>query len=461
MSDRIFKAYDIRATYPDVLNEDAAWKVGYATATYFQRSRQGGFVTKVKLEKSIVVGRDMRPHSPKLHASLIEGIRATGYEVIDVAMVDTPFLYFAINYLDCVGGIQVTASHNPIQYNGFKISGPKARPIGAATGLEDVRRITGTLRVGKTGLQGPLQQQDLWGPYRRHVLQFLNLRRKLRVAIDASNGMAGWMVPAVFDSNPQLEIVPLLFETDGVFIHPPDPMDESNLRALCETVAQNRCDVGICFDGDADRCAFVDERGLAISPDLVTALLAKDILGDPAHRGETIVYDLRSSRAVPEEIAAAGGRALRNRVGPAFIKKALTDSGAVFGGELSGRYYFRDNFGTDSAAIAMARVLSCISTQTTPLSGLIRPLQRYAHSREISFQVDDKDGRIRDIADKYRKAKIDYLDGISVDCGDWWFNLRKSNTEPLLRLNAEAGNAELLKGKLAELKSLLGEPVAV
>lgn len=460
MIERIFKAYDIRATYPDAINEDAAWKVGYATALFFQRSRNSSFGPKVKLADTIVVGRDMRPHSPALAAALIEGIRATRTNVIDVGMVDTPFLYFAINHLDAIGGIQVTASHNPIRYNGFKISGAKARPIGVATGLEDIKRIAGPLRVGKTGMQGGLEQQDHWSAYRRHVLQFLDLKRKMRVAVDASNGMAGWMIPAVFDNLPQLQIIPLLFETDGTFVHEPNPLVSSNLAMLREKVLAERPDLGVCFDGDADRCAFMDEKGTAIGSDLVTALIARDLLARPGNHGKTVVYDLRASKVLPEEITRAGGKAHRERVGPAHIRKAMIDTGAIFGGELSGHYYFGENYNADSGAIAFARVLSMLSAQTMPFSGLARPLLRYAQSGELNFAVDDKDARIRDLADKYRKAHIDYLDGITIDVGDCWFNVRKSNTEPLLRLNMECRDEQLLQEKLLEVKALLGEPLA-
>jgi phosphomannomutase len=457
MNERIFKAYDIRGTYPDMLDEDAAWKVGYATALYFQRMRQ--FSAKAKLSDTLCVGRDMRPHSPGLAAAVIEGIRATGSNAIDLGMIDTPFIYFAINQIDCIGGIQVTASHSPINYNGFKISGTRAKPIGSATGLDDIKRITGTLRVGKTGLQGKVEQLDLWSAYRKHVLQFLNLARKMRVVVDASNGMAGWMIPAVFDNIPDLEIIPLLFETSGAFTHEPNPLVEANLEMLREKVRQTQPDVGVCFDGDADRCAFIDEQANAIGSDLMTALLARDFLLQPEGKGSPIVYDLRSSRVVAEEITKAGGQPHRDRCGHTFIKKTMADTNAIFGGELSGHYYFRDNFHADSGAIAFAKVVSLLSRQTTPFSELVKPLHRYARSGELSFQTDEKDVRIRDLADKYRKAKVDYLDGITVDFGDWWFNVRKSNTEPLLRLNMECPNEQMLQDKLQELRALLGPEV--
>jgi phosphomannomutase len=379
--------------------------------------------------------------------------------VIDVGMIDTSFIYFAINELDAVGGVQVTASHNPVQYNGFKISGPKAKPIGAATGLDDIKRIAMGLRVGQTGVKGTLQEADLWPQYRKTVLKFLDLKRKLRVVIDASNGMAGKMVPAVFGDVPNLEIVPILFEMSGSFVHEPNPLVESNLDLLKQKMSETPCDLGVCFDGDADRCMFLDENRKYIGSDMITALLAKDFLNKPENKGNTVVYDLRSSHVVADEIIAAGGVPKRDRVGHSFIKKTMADTKAVFGGELSGHIYFRDYYYADSAAVAFARVLSVLSAQQQPLSAVMQPFYRYSQSGEINFQVEDKDAKIREIAEAYKKGKTDYLDGITVDLGDWWFNVRKSNTEPMLRLNLEAKSPEQLDEKLRELKKLLGEPV--
>jgi phosphomannomutase len=460
MIEKIFKAYDVRATYPNPLNEEAAWKVGHATGQYLLRSRQkllaGG---RVKMEGTVCVGRDMRPHSPDLAKALCDGLRSTGLSVIDVGMVDTSFLYFAINHLDCVGGVMVTASHNPANYNGFKISGPKAKPIGSASGLDDIKRIASTLRVGNTGLNGDYMEMDLWRAYRLHVLSFLSLGRKIRVVVDASNGMAGKMVPAVFGGIDNLEIIPLLFEITGSFVHEPNPLVDSNLDMLKEKIREVKPDLGVCFDGDADRCFFVDESARTIGCDMVTALLARDFLRMPQNQGATIVYDLRSSHAVADEIKAAGGVPKRERVGHAFIKKTLSETKAVFGGELSGHFYFRDNFFADSGAIAFARVLSVLSNQVGEMSTLIDPLKRYSQSGELNFQIEDKDAKIRELADAYKKGVTDYLDGITIDLGDWWFNVRKSNTEPMLRLNLEAKNPAMLEEKLKELRRYLGEPV--
>ncbi|HLL89608.1 MAG TPA: phosphomannomutase/phosphoglucomutase [Tepidisphaeraceae bacterium] len=460
MIEKIFKAYDVRATYPSPLNEEQAWKVGHATGQFLKRSRQNaGADARVKLEDTVVVGRDMRPHSPELAKSLTDGLRSTGMHVVDVGMVDTSFVYFAVNHLDAVGGVMTTASHNPVNYNGFKICGPKAKPIGAASGLDDIKRIASALRVGKTGLEGKVEQLDLWPDYRKHVLQFLDLKRKLRVVVDASNGMAGKMVPAVFGGAANLEIIPMLFEITGHFVHEPNPLVDSNMDLLKAKVRETRADLGGCFDGDADRCFFVDEQARTIGCDILTAVLARDFLAQPQNKGATVVYDLRSSHVVPDEIQAAGGVAKRDRVGHAFIKKTMAETKAVFGGELSGHFYFRDNFFADSGAIAFARAVSVLSQQDRPASELLKPYQRYFQTGEVNFQVEDKDAKIRELAEAYKSAKIDYLDGVTIDLGDYWFNVRKSNTEPLLRLNLEAKTKPMLDERFKEMKKLLGEPV--
>jgi phosphomannomutase len=458
MIEKIFKAYDVRATYPSPLNEEMAWKVGHATAQYLKRSRQKHPEPKVAMEDTIVVGRDMRPHSPDLCKALSDGLRSVGMNVIDVGMIDTSFIYFAINHLDCVGGIQTTASHNPIQYNGFKISGPKAKPIGAASGLDDIKRIATTLRVGQTGLHSKYEERDLWPDYKKHVRKFLTMKRKLRVVVDASNGMAGKMVPALFGDAPNLEIIPLLFEITGSFTHEPNPLVEQNLDMLKAKMDEVKPDLGVCFDGDADRCVFLDENKRMIGCDMITALLAQDFLAQPENKGSAIVYDLRSSHVVADVVHAAGGEPKRDRVGHAFLKKTMAETKAVFGGELSGHFYFRDNFYADSGAIAFARVLSVLSAQPLPMSKLMEPLYKYSQSGEVNFQVEDKDAKIRELAEHYKKAEIDYLDGITIDFGDWWFNVRKSNTEPLLRLNLEANTPEGLQQRFKELKKILGEP---
>ena len=459
MSDieKVFKAYDVRGLYGSEIDEDLAWKIGHACGG-FLRSLLSGYERGLASSNRLVVGRDMRPHSEPLLAALIEGVTSSGAGSVDIGLCDTPMVYFAINHLGACGGIQVTASHNPIEYNGFKISGSKARPVGQATGLMEVKRLVSTLRrMPISASLAPSHSVDLWDEYRKHVLGFLSTGRRLKVVVDASNGMGGKMFPAVF-SDVDIEIIPLNFEIGGVFVHPPNPLVEANLAQLKAAVVKHKADLGICMDGDADRCMFVDEKGETVRCDLMTALMARHFLAD--NPGAMVVFDLRSSRATAEEIRAAGGVPKRERVGHSFMKKAMADGHAVFGGELSGHFYFRDNFNCDSGAIAFAAAMTLISNQDAPFSELVRPLKRYCHSGEINFEVSDKEGKMNEVADAFSDAEIDHLDGVTCQYEDWWCNVRPSNTEPLLRLSLEATTKKAMEAKLAKLKKILGEPVA-
>ena len=454
--DKVFKAYDIRGLYGDQIDEDMSWKIGHAGAQ-FLRSILSGYDRGQASTNRVLVGRDMRPHSESLLNNLIEGIQASGVGCVDIGMCDTPMIYFAINHLATCGGIQVTASHNPLEYNGFKISGFHARPVGQDTGLKEIQRIVSTLRRMPAGASlGPAQCVDLWDPYRDHVLQFLNTQRRLKVVVDASNGMAAKMIPAIFDGA-DIEIIKLNFALKGKFAHPPNPLVDANLRQLKAAVKRRNADLGVCFDGDADRCMFVDEKGQTVRCDLITALLARHFLRD--NPGSMVVYDLRSSRVVAEEILAAGGVPRRERVGHAFMKKAMVDGHAIFGGELSGHFYFRDNYSCDSGAIIFATAMSVISAQREPVSALVAPLRRYSHSGEINFEVEDKAAKMEEIADHFSDAEIDHLDGVTCHYKQWWCNVRPSNTEPLLRLTLEAKTASEMKKRLLEIKEILGTPV--
>lgn len=457
MIEKVFHAYDVRGIYPDPLNEDIAWKTGHATAQFLRMNLTGLAKADPRMNM-IIVGRDMRTSSPALTKALIDGILATGTNVIDIGMIDTPQIYFAINHLGCCGGIQVTASHNPANYNGFKISGMEARPIGENTGLNEIKRLAMNMRKGPAAQTGRVETMDLSRPYKSHVLQFLKVARPLKIVVDCSNGMAGKFVPNIFVGQPQLDIRLLNTEITGTFKHEPNPLVETNLRELQEAVLSEGADFGVCFDGDADRCVFVDEQAKVVRCDILTAFLARDFL--KKNPGSAIVYDLRSSRVVKEEVLNAGGVPKRERVGHVFMKKALADSHGVFGGELSGHFYFRDSFKTDSGAIVFSVTSSVLSNYDVPLSQVIKPLQRYYSSGEINYEVQDKDGAIKKLAEKYRDASVDYLDGLTVEYDTWWFNVRKSNTEPLLRLNLEANTADLLKKKVAEVGGQLGTPVA-
>ncbi|MHC4122023.1 MAG: phosphomannomutase/phosphoglucomutase [Planctomycetota bacterium] len=456
MDPTIFKAYDIRGIYQEQFDKEDAWKIGYAAAQ-FLRSMLSGYDRGMANCQCICVGRDMREHSRSIANSLIEGMNATGANVIDIGMIDTPQMYFAINHLGTCGGIQVTASHNPAKYNGFKISGQQARPVGENTGLKDIEHIAMALLHTKGKVTGSIEKYDLTEEYKNHVLKFLKADlKKLKIAVDASNGMAGKMVPGIFKDLP-IKIIPINFEHTGKFKHEPNPLVEENLKELKGVVKKEKCDFGVCFDGDADRLIMVDEKGETIGCDLVTALMVPYFLkADP---NSTVVYDLRSSLVVSEEIIKYGGTPRRERVGHSFIKKALRDSHAVFGGELSGHFYYRDNHNTDSGFITLVHVLNIVSETGKPISKLIEPLRRYFSSGEMNFKVEDKQAKMDELAKKYSDAQIDYLDGVTVRYKDWWLNCRPSNTEPLLRLNLEAKTKELLKEKLSEIRQRLGKVV--
>jgi len=460
---QLFKPNDVRAIYPDPLNPDAAWRIGQAAAQ-FLRSQLRGY-DRTRLETStVVVGRDARKSSPPLTEALIEGLRVGGAPVIDIGMVDTPQLYFAVHRLPCCGGIQVTGSHNPPTYNGFKICGQKAKPISVDTGLSQICKIAQNTQRHPTRSLAGLEQVDLADDYKTFVLGFLDNEgalvsadRPLKVVVDASNGMAGRWFPLIFGDIEWLDIVPLNFEHNGEFVHDPNPLAEANLSQLRDRVLRSKADLGICFDGDADRCILVDHKSVLIRGDILTALLAPYFLKESP--GATIVHDIRSSRVVAEEVRKAGGMPRRERSGHAFLKKTLASSKAVFGGELSGHYYFRENEFCDSGMIAFAEVINVLNRTGKRLSELVAPLRRYANSGERSFRCGDPKKTIKRLADRYSDADIDFLDGITAQYEDWWFNVRPGTTEPLLRLSLEATDAAMLDAKLAEVCPLLGKPM--
>jgi phosphomannomutase len=456
MDPAIFKAYDIRGIFQEQFDEEDAWKIGSAAARFLP-SLVSGYERGQANARSLCVGRDMRKHSERITDALIKGMNAAGTDVLDIGMVDTPQMYFAINHLGACGGVQVTASHNPAQYNGFKVSGLHAKPVGVNTGLKDIEHIATALLHTKGRVTGSVKKYDLTGEYKKHVLKFLKPKlRKLKIAVDASNGMAGKMVPLIFGDLP-IEIIAINFTHNGTFRHEPNPLVKKSLAQVKAAVKKKNCDFGICFDGDADRLMLIDEKGRSISCDLLTALLVPYFL--EKRTKSAIVYDLRSSSVVSEEILKNGGTPRRERVGHAFMKKALRDSHAVFGGELSGHFYYRDNYWADSALITLVHVLNIVSASKVPVSEMIKPLRRYSSSGEINFEVEDKQTKMDELARRYNDAQIDHLDGVTVRYKDWWFNCRPSNTEPLLRLNVEAKNNKMLEEKLAEIEQQLGKPV--
>jgi phosphomannomutase len=464
MLGKVFKAYDVRATYPKPLNEKLAWHIGYAVGQYLTgEAAETGHDDPMM--RHIIVGRDMRTSSPALADALKQGIRDFGAHVVDVGRVDTPFVTFAINHLGCCGGVQVTASHNPANYNGFKISKIRAKPVGMSSGLAEIRRFAALVDRDKTTPKaGREEARDLWDAYREHVLQamepsLLDGSRAIKAVIDASNGMAGTMVPKVFGDVPGLKVVKLNFDNaSGEFVHEPNPLVLANLDQVREKVVEAGADVGFCFDGDADRCMVVDEKGAIIGCDLLTACLARDELAQ--HPGSAIVYDLRSSKSVPEMITEAGGKPFRSRVGHVFMKQEMAEHDAVFGGELSGHFYFRNNYYADSGGMALTEVASALARAGGPMSALIEPARRYAQSGEINFETEDKDAALEELKETYASGRVDELDGVTVDLGSWWCNVRPSNTEPLLRLNLEGPDPETVRQRVKEVSRYLGRRVA-
>ncbi len=462
---QVFKAYDVRATYPDRLNEPLAWQIGFATAEFLlaQAATQG---LSGDGAKQLIVGRDMRRSSPALSDALMQGMQDAGADVLDVGLVDTPFVYFAINHLGCAGGVQVTASHNPANYNGFKISTVHAKPVGQTTGLQDIQAMAASAdRATVTPHGGRREQRDLWTAYRQHLLalldpRILDGRRVMRVVIDASNGMAGTMIPKVFDGVKGISMERINFDnSSGEFVHDPNPLVEENLKQVKAGVLQCRADLGVCFDGDADRCMVVDEHGESVGCDLLLAVMVQEAL--QSQPGASVVYDLRSSRAVVEAIRAAGGVPVESRVGHVFMKAKLAQVNAPIGGELSGHFYFKDMFNTDSGARAMIAVLNAmVDANDATLSQLVKPFKRFFQSGEINFEIEDKLGALAALRKAYPAATVHELDGLSLDAGDWWCNVRMSNTEPLLRLNLESRDAATTQRMVDTLNPILGKRVA-
>jgi len=425
--DTIFKAYDIRGTVPDQLDAEVCRRIGAAFARF-----AGG--------ERVLVARDMRPSGVELSEAFAEGATGQGLDVVDLGMASTDLVYFAAGDLDAAAAV-FTASHNPAEYNGVKLCLAGAKPVGQDTGLAEVKRWTAE-GLAPTGERGSVSHQDLIGRYADHVRSFVDtsLLKPLRIVADTANGMGGLVAPAVFEGLP-FEVDYLYPELDGTFPnHPADPIQLENLADLRAAVLERGADVGLAFDGDADRVFLVDEAARPVSGSLTTALVATGML--VKHPGATILHNLICSKAVPEIVAERGGVPIRTRVGHSFIKATMAETGAVFGGEHSGHYYFRENYRADSGLVATLIVLEQISVAGVALSELVAPLDRYAASGEINSRVDDPPAVIERVAATFADAEVDRLDGLTVDLGDWWFNLRPSNTEPLLRLNLEAPTTE-------------------
>ena len=444
--DDIVKAYDVRGTVPDQINTDVAYALGVGFARFCQAPR-------------VLVARDMRPSGPELVDAFSRGVMEHGSDVVDLGLASTDLMYYAAGTLDAPGAM-FTASHNPAGYNGVKFCLSGARPVGVDTGLDEVKRVAGDVLEGHGPLPaataGSQTSRNLLEAFADHVVSFVDVAslRALRVVADTANGMGGLVVPAVFERLPQITLEVMYGELDGTFPnHPADPLQPANQRDLQARVVAGGFDIGLAFDGDADRVFVVDEAGRGLSGSTTTALLAAAVLR--ANPGATILYNLICSRAVPEVIREQGGVPVRTKVGHSFIKQRMAETGAAFGGEHSAHYYFLRNYRADSGLIASMVVLSEMARSGEPLSVMRKPFERYSSSGEINTHVDDPAAVIRRVAGEFAQFPQDMLDGLTVDAGDWWFNLRPSNTEPLLRLNLEAPSREQCDDHVAALLALI------
>jgi phosphomannomutase len=438
----IFRAYDIRGKYPSQLDETTARKIGTAYAKFLN-------------PKKIVLGRDMRISSPSLAEAFIKGVLESKVSLADIGMVTTPMLYFAIIDGGFDGGVMVTASHLPADINGFKLCREDAIPLSGTHGLPELEEMVTQMNQQEYAPSaGSYYQFSVRKRYIDKLSTFVHNPKPLKIAVDAGNGMVGDEVSALFKKFPQWNLIGMYMNPDGSFPnHVANPLIQENTTDLQNRVLEEKADIGVAFDGDADRCGFIDEKGKRIPADLVTALIAQSYL--EKHPGSTILYDLRSSRVVPETIRSHGGKPLRCRVGHSFIKEQMRNSNGLFAGELSGHYYYRDMGFTDNAIFTMIWMLNFLASRDTPLSESVDPLRKYYPSGEINMQVDDKQKAFDAIEKSYTDAAIDHLDGLTVQYDSWWFNLRPSNTEPVIRLNMEANDEGTLKRKKDEILGLI------
>jgi phosphomannomutase len=444
LNSKIFKAYDIRGIYPSEFNEEAAYRIARAMVLYLGVD-------------SVAVGRDMRLSSPAIAQAVISGITDQGADTIDLGLTTTDELYFAVGEFGYPAGVMITASHNPAEYNGQKMCRAEAVAISSETGGDAIRDLALAGAFPEPAHRGSMTKRDVTDDYVSHCLSFIDVAkvRPLKVAVDAGNGMAGMIVPKVFEHLPG-QLVPLYFELDGRFPnHPASPIEPENTADLRRVVVEERCDMGVAFDGDADRMFLISEKGEQLGGDMVTALVAQSLLRD--HKGATILYNLINSRSVPEVIERNGGQAVRTRVGHSFIKAQMREHNAIFGGEHSGHFYFRDNWYADSGLIAFLIVLELISVSGKTVSELLAPIDTRVRSGEINTVVRDQAERMGAIEQHFAAlgARIDHLDGITIDFPTWWANVRPSNTEPLLRLNVEADTPEELARRRDEMLALI------
>ncbi|MBR9700125.1 phosphomannomutase/phosphoglucomutase, partial [Candidatus Woesearchaeota archaeon] len=419
----IFKAYDVRGVYPDQINEELMEKIGRAFADFIPGMR-------------IAVGHDMRTSGPQLFEAFCKGVMKQGKNVIDFGLTSTPMSYFACNHLEADGCAMITASHNPKEYNGVKFTREKAIPISGDTGIKEIEEKVRGDDFKRVDKMGSIIKAEVKAEYKKHLLSFVKDINELDVVVDCANGMGSQDYSLIKDDI-SVKTIPLFFDIDGTFPnHDANPMKEGAMDQLRETVIKEQSDLGIAFDGDADRVFFVDDTGNIVDSGFITALIAEEMLkGNPQ---ATILYDLRSSWIVPEKILEYEGKPVECRVGHSFIKAQMRKYDAFFAGELSGHFYFKDNFYTDSGIMTAIWVLNLLSASKKKFSELISPMRKYFASGEINSKVSDKDAKMKELVSKYKDGNVSYLDGIKIVFDDWWFNVRPSNTEPLLRLNLEA-----------------------
>jgi phosphomannomutase len=436
----LFGAYDVRGIYGQNFTDEAAYRIGRAAAQYLN-------------VPAIAVGRDMRLSSPQIAAALIRGITDQGVDVVNLGLVTTDGLYFAVGKYNFQAGVMVTASHNPKEYNGLKFCRAQAFPIGQDTGLAQIRDLAVAGNFAEPAKKGQVAERDIIDGYVTHALSFVDVNKikPLKVVVDAGNGMAGLVIPRVFKQL-SCELVPLYFELDGNFPnHQASPIEEKNTADLQAKVREVHADLGAAFDGDADRMFPIDEHGERVDGSMVAAMVSQSLLRKQP--GATILYNLIVSKSVPELITSMGGTAVRTRVGHSFIKEEMRKRNAIFGGEHSGHFYFRDNWYADSGLIALLILLELVSEEDKPLSEIIKPLDTWVRSGEINSTVTNGKEKLQALEEHFGKGAqfVDHLDGLTVDYGDWWFNVRPSNTEPLLRLNLEAKTQALMEEKRDQL----------
>jgi len=462
----LFKAYDVRGVVPDQLNPEVAFRIGYGFAALLAEDHT---------DPLVVVGIDARPSGPEIAAAFMDGLSAGGARSKFIGPCSTPMLYWVVGSSgEHAGGAMITASHNPARYNGIKFCRHEAIPIALDTGLSEIEELSKqapeppetwqaqpvielTPAPLDTEVHAPFGISPVhFAGYLEHMRRWVKrMPDGLRVAVDPANGMGG--IYLGFLRSLGLKVYDINTQLDGTFPnHEANPSRLDNLRELCDLVKAKGCDLGIAFDGDADRAVFVDETGTPVGQDIITALLAGELL--KRHKGAPVLYDLRSSRTVPETIEAAGGRAVRERVGHSYMKATMRKVGCVFGGELAGHYYFKDNFYADSGILVVIEILNALGSGKSTLSEVVKPFRKYAQSGEVNFRVKDVESVFKAVEKAFKDAEIDHLDGVTVQYPDWWFNLRASNTEPLVRLNLEASSAEQLREKFREVSSLIGDP---